>query len=159
MQHSGEAAVVKSWSPPKPGQTSSTAAPTNSTATTITTRTRSPAEPRSQRESRQTRFRSSATTITGLRSAARCLFRRSYHPQKDKTYFFWSEEWRKASTPGTNDINVPTTGQLGGAFPWILDTDPKSPNYNLYVNQVPVFRTLARRLRPSTAPSATQATL
>src|ERR1700729_2574823 len=39
-----------------------------------------------------------------------------FHPAKDKTYFFWSEEWRKASTPGTNDINVPTNGELGGAF-------------------------------------------
>jgi Carboxypeptidase regulatory-like domain/TonB-dependent Receptor Plug Domain len=39
-----------------------------------------------------------------------------YHPQKNKTYFFWSEEWRKASTPGTNDINVPTAAELTGAF-------------------------------------------
>ncbi len=39
-----------------------------------------------------------------------------FHPQKDKTFFFWSEEWRKASTPGTNDINVPTTAELGGQF-------------------------------------------
>src|SRR5580692_6598353 len=39
-----------------------------------------------------------------------------FHPAKDKTYFFWSEEWRKASKPGTNDINVPTNGELGGAF-------------------------------------------
>lgn len=82
-----------------------------------------------------------------------------FHPQKNKTYFFWSEEWRKANTPATNDINVPTTGQLGGAFPWILDTDPKSPNYNLYVNQVPVFsNTLPAGCVTSTAPSATQAT-
>jgi len=39
-----------------------------------------------------------------------------YHPQKDKTYFFWSEEWRKASTPGLNIINVPTTAELAGSF-------------------------------------------
>src|SRR5579864_5120247 len=39
-----------------------------------------------------------------------------YHPQKNKTYFFWSEEWRKASTPGTNSINVPTTAELNGVF-------------------------------------------
>jgi hypothetical protein len=39
-----------------------------------------------------------------------------YQPTKDKTYFFWSEEWRKASTPGTNAINVPTNAELGGAF-------------------------------------------
>jgi hypothetical protein len=39
-----------------------------------------------------------------------------FHPVKNRTYFFWSEEWRKASTPGTNDINVPTTAELGGVF-------------------------------------------
>jgi hypothetical protein len=39
-----------------------------------------------------------------------------YHPDKNKTYFFWSEEWRKASTPGTNTINVPTAAELGGVF-------------------------------------------
>src|ERR1700735_984632 len=39
-----------------------------------------------------------------------------YHPQKDKTFFFWSEEWRKASTPGLNIINVPTAAELAGSF-------------------------------------------
>ena len=39
-----------------------------------------------------------------------------YHPQKDKTFFFWSEEWRKASTPGQNIINVPTPAELAGSF-------------------------------------------
>jgi hypothetical protein len=39
-----------------------------------------------------------------------------YHPQKDKTFFFWSEEWRKASTPGLNVINVPTPAELAGSF-------------------------------------------
>jgi hypothetical protein len=39
-----------------------------------------------------------------------------YHPQRDKTFFFWSEEWRKASTPGTNQINVPTNAELAGSF-------------------------------------------
>src|ERR1700686_43931 len=39
-----------------------------------------------------------------------------YHPQRNKTFFFWSEEWRKASTPGTNAINVPTAGELQGIF-------------------------------------------
>src|ERR1700688_660196 len=39
-----------------------------------------------------------------------------YHPQKNKTFFFWSEEWRKASTPGLNIINVPTPGELAGSF-------------------------------------------
>jgi hypothetical protein len=39
-----------------------------------------------------------------------------FHPQKNQTFFFWSEEWRKASTPGTNTINVPTAAELGGVF-------------------------------------------
>ncbi len=39
-----------------------------------------------------------------------------YHPDKDKTFFFWSEEWRKASTPGTNTISVPTAAELAGTF-------------------------------------------
>jgi len=39
-----------------------------------------------------------------------------YKPVKDKTFFFWSEEWRKASTPNTTTITVPTTGELGGVF-------------------------------------------
>lgn len=47
-----------------------------------------------------------------------------YHPAKNKTYFFWSEEWRKASTPGTNAINVPTTAELGGAFTSAIPVAP-----------------------------------
>lgn len=39
-----------------------------------------------------------------------------FHPEKDKTFFFWSEEWRKASTPASNQINVPTTAELAGSF-------------------------------------------
>jgi hypothetical protein len=39
-----------------------------------------------------------------------------YKPVKDKTFFFWSEEWRKASTPGSAEIGVPTTGELNGVF-------------------------------------------
>src|SRR5579863_7147717 len=39
-----------------------------------------------------------------------------YHPSKNKTFFFWSEEWRKSSLPATNTITVPTAAQLGGTF-------------------------------------------
>ena len=60
-----------------------------------------------------------------LRWAGPCLFRRSFTPQKDKTYFFWSEEWRKASTPSTNDINVPTPAELGGSFTVPIPIAPK----------------------------------
>jgi hypothetical protein len=39
-----------------------------------------------------------------------------YHPQKNRTFFFWSEEWRKASTPGSNTLSIPTAAELGGVF-------------------------------------------
>lgn len=39
-----------------------------------------------------------------------------YKRQVSKTYFFWSEEWRKSSTPNTQTYNVPTTAELGGTF-------------------------------------------
>ena len=52
------------------------------------------------------------------------LIPRVYHPQKNKTYFFWSEEWRKASTPGTNSINVPTAAELGGVFTGAIPVAP-----------------------------------
>jgi hypothetical protein len=47
-----------------------------------------------------------------------------YHPQKDKTFFFWSEEWRKASTPGLNIINVPTPAELAGSFASAIPVAP-----------------------------------
>jgi hypothetical protein len=39
-----------------------------------------------------------------------------YPKSKSRTFFFWSEEWRKASTPATNTITVPTAAELGGVF-------------------------------------------
>jgi hypothetical protein len=39
-----------------------------------------------------------------------------YQPTKNRTYFFWSEEWRHSSLPGSTEIAVPTVGQLGGVF-------------------------------------------
>jgi Carboxypeptidase regulatory-like domain/TonB-dependent Receptor Plug Domain len=39
-----------------------------------------------------------------------------YHPDKDKTFFFWSEEWRHSSLPGSTEIPVPTQAQLNGVF-------------------------------------------
>src|SRR3984957_1201735 len=47
-----------------------------------------------------------------------------FHPAKDKTFFFWSEEWRKASTPGTNTITVPTAAELGGVFAGTIPVAP-----------------------------------
>ncbi len=39
-----------------------------------------------------------------------------YHPTRNKTFFFESEEWRKASTPGSTEISVPTNNELKGIF-------------------------------------------
>ena len=37
--------------------------------------------------------------------------------KKAKTFFFWSEEWRKTSTPASETITeMPTAAQLGGTF-------------------------------------------
>ena len=47
-----------------------------------------------------------------------------FHPVKDKTYFFWSEEWRHSSLPGSTEINVPTPAQLGGMFTTPINDAP-----------------------------------
>jgi hypothetical protein len=39
-----------------------------------------------------------------------------YHPDRNKTFFFWSEEWRHSSLPGSTEIPVPTTAELNGVF-------------------------------------------
>jgi hypothetical protein len=35
---------------------------------------------------------------------------------KNKTFFFWAEEWRKATTPAPATFTVPTAAQLAGTF-------------------------------------------
>ncbi|MGC2272439.1 MAG: TonB-dependent receptor, partial [Candidatus Sulfotelmatobacter sp.] len=47
-----------------------------------------------------------------------------YQPVKDRTYFFWSEEWRHSSLPGSTEINVPTTAELGGVFSSPINVAP-----------------------------------
>jgi len=39
-----------------------------------------------------------------------------YHPDKNKTFFFWAEEWRKANTPDPQTFTVPTAAELKGTF-------------------------------------------
>jgi Carboxypeptidase regulatory-like domain len=39
-----------------------------------------------------------------------------FNTSKDKFFFFWSEEWRKVSSPATAIFNVPTTANLNGMF-------------------------------------------
>jgi hypothetical protein len=40
-----------------------------------------------------------------------------YNKDKQKTFFFWSEEWRKEKVPGKNfNVTVPTAAERGGDF-------------------------------------------
>jgi hypothetical protein len=43
---------------------------------------------------------------------------------KDKTFFFWSEEWRRTSTPSTATAFLPSAGEMGGNFTGIATLDP-----------------------------------
>lgn len=45
------------------------------------------------------------------------LYLPKLYPRKaSKTFFFWSEEWRKTGQPSTLNATVPTAGQLNGTF-------------------------------------------
>jgi hypothetical protein len=48
-----------------------------------------------------------------------------YNASKQKTFFFWSEEWRKVSTPTSNNVPAPTAAELGGAF--YAASEPSAP--------------------------------
>jgi hypothetical protein len=39
-----------------------------------------------------------------------------YNTAKNKTFFFWSEEWRKVTSPQTTTLTTPTAAELGGMF-------------------------------------------
>lgn len=39
-----------------------------------------------------------------------------YNTDKSKTFFFWSEEWRRTRTPGTNIFVLPAPAELNGTF-------------------------------------------
>jgi Carboxypeptidase regulatory-like domain/TonB-dependent Receptor Plug Domain len=47
-----------------------------------------------------------------------------YHPDKNKTFFFWAEEWRKANTPDPQTFTVPTAAELGGSFTGAIPIAP-----------------------------------
>jgi len=40
-----------------------------------------------------------------------------YNADKNKTFFFWSEEWRKITTPGNTSMAVATGADLAGTIP------------------------------------------
>ncbi len=48
-----------------------------------------------------------------------------YNTAKNKTFFFWSEEWRKNSNPVTASVTPPSNAELNGVFPGnIVNTAP-----------------------------------
>ncbi len=49
---------------------------------------------------------------------------RVFNTSKDKLFFFWSEEWRKVSSPTTQSIAAPTTAMLNGVVPGNITDAP-----------------------------------
>src|SRR6202453_3968762 len=41
---------------------------------------------------------------------------RVYNTDRKKTFFFWSEEWRKITGPSSNNVPAPTAAELAGSF-------------------------------------------
>lgn len=56
------------------------------------------------------------------------------YPKKDKTFFFWSEEWRKERTPTTFDHLVPSTGERQGNFSDVCPAAGSLVNKTAYPN-------------------------
>jgi len=52
---------------------------------------------------------------------------RLYHPQKNKTFFFWSQEWRREKNPNAVTQNVPSVAERSGNFS-DLCPGPDCPN-------------------------------
>lgn len=40
----------------------------------------------------------------------------AYNSDRKKTFFFWSEEWRKITSPSSNDVAAATPAELAGTF-------------------------------------------
>ncbi|MGH9398361.1 MAG: carboxypeptidase regulatory-like domain-containing protein [Terriglobia bacterium] len=50
-----------------------------------------------------------------------------YNTDKTKTFFFWSEEWRKETNPGSFDNQVPSTQERTGDFSDVCPTPANGP--------------------------------
>jgi hypothetical protein len=59
---------------------------------------------------------------------------KKFNTEKNKMFFFWSEEWRKVSSPVTASVLPPTTDELNGVFPGNLtaQTPPGHPGCITY---------------------------
>ncbi|MFI5094353.1 MAG: carboxypeptidase regulatory-like domain-containing protein [Candidatus Acidiferrales bacterium] len=47
-----------------------------------------------------------------------------YNTDKKKTFFFWSQEWRRQSDPTTINVNVPSDAERGGNFSDVCSPTP-----------------------------------
>lgn len=59
---------------------------------------------------------------------------KKFNTEKNKMFFFWSEEWRKVSAPVTASVQPPTANELNGIFPGDLtsQTPPGHPGCITY---------------------------
>ncbi len=56
-----------------------------------------------------------------------------YNTKKEKTFFFWSEEWRREIVPGqTFDLQVPSAAERGGNFSDVCPTAGSTVNQSGY---------------------------
>ena len=60
------------------------------------------------------------------------MFPKAYNPATKKLFFFWSEEWRKISSPQTSTLIVPTAAELGGVFPGDTTSDQNATQAGNY---------------------------
>ncbi len=58
-----------------------------------------------------------------------------FNTGKDKLFFFWSEEWRKVSTPKTQSIPAATADQLNGIVTGQVSAPAGCATYNAATNQ------------------------
>jgi len=56
------------------------------------------------------------------------------YTKKDKTFFFWSEEWRKERLPNTYNVQVPSTQERQGIFNDVCPTAGSAVNKTAYPN-------------------------
>ena len=64
---------------------------------------------------------------SATRSAGPCTFPGVYNQSKSKTFFFWSQEWRRDRVPYTFDQLVPTAAERTGNFTDICGATPVAP--------------------------------
>ena len=62
---------------------------------------------------------------------------KAYNTDRKKTFFFWSEEWRKITTPGNTSMPVATSADLSGAIPDLAVTANGVTTYYPYAPQGP----------------------